>query len=221
MFRRPAVAALVACALAALILAVISPKPSAADRYPGDVGMLVGDLSREVRHATGFRGHGVVVLQVFPGGPADREGLREGDIIFEFENHEVTTAAAMMGQIRSMFKGELASLKYWREGSTGWELLSVDELVPLPAPEELEAASREALDERFANLERGLDDHVANLERELDDHSANLERELDDLRARVAALEAAQAPPAAQQPDTTAVPDADTTTVLDEEGDDR
>jgi len=217
MFRRPAVAALVACALAALVLAILSPRLSAAGRYPGDLGMLVGDLSREVRHATGFRGHGVIVLQVFPGGPADREDVREGDIIFEFENHEVTTAAAMMGQIREMNKGELASLKLWRDGSTNWELLSVDELVPLPAPEELEAAAREALDDRFANLERGLDDHIANLEKEFDDHSAKLERELDELRARVAALEAAQAAPAAP-PDTE---QADTTAVLDEGGDDR
>jgi hypothetical protein len=212
MFRRPAVAALFACALAALALAIQTPSPSAAGRNPGDVGMIVGDLSREVRHATGFRGHGVIVLQVFPGGPADREDLREGDIIFEFENHEVTTAAAMMGEIRSMIKGELASLKYWRDGSTGWELLSVDELVPLPAPEELEAASRAALDERFATFEREFDDRSANLEREFADHAKNLEREIDDLRARVAALEAVQAPPTAP---------ADTTAVLDEGGDDR
>lgn len=63
---------------------------------------------------------GALVLEVDPGGAGDRQGLREGDIIVEFEGQPVRTAYELAGAIRREGEGSLVSIHVWRNGRREW-----------------------------------------------------------------------------------------------------
>ncbi len=63
---------------------------------------------------------GALVLEVEPGGAGDRKGLREGDIIVEFEGRPVRAAYELAGAIRRKGEGALVSIHVWRDGRREW-----------------------------------------------------------------------------------------------------
>jgi hypothetical protein len=144
----------------ALGLSLRPPSLRAADRVQGDMGIVVSDLSPEACRAAGVT-QGVLVIEVVPGGPADRKGIVEGDIITEYENQPVRSAVELLGRIRHDGEGYMAGVRINHDGSDRW--IGFIQLAarpgPLPAPEELNS--------RFARLED----------------------EIGDLRARIVALE--------------------------------
>jgi serine protease Do len=80
-----------------LTVAQIGPEPEednpAQARKPW-LGAAVQALGRDLAEALGLKGRkGVRVTQVFPGGPADKAGLRVGDVVLKLDGDEVPVSS--------------------------------------------------------------------------------------------------------------------------------
>ncbi len=74
----------------------------------------------------GFAGH-IVVAGVVPGGPAEKSGLREGDIIIGIEQKEVRSRPDLYREIWKKKPGERISFRILREeGALNLDVLSAD-----------------------------------------------------------------------------------------------
>jgi len=135
--------------LALPLLLVLEPSvPNAA--APGWMGIAVADLTPDECRAAGVK-RGVQVVEVEPGGPADRKDIEEGDLIIQYENQPVRSAAWLMGRIRRDGAGFMASVRIRRDGEERWAGLVTLAAAPPPPP------SPEETDARFAALERQVD----------------------------------------------------------------
>jgi S1-C subfamily serine protease len=169
---RVAAATLVAAVAATLLAASLTDyKAHAADqaRQVPYIGATVADISGEDCRKSGIservRG-GVIITGIDPGGPADRKGLREGDIITELERKPVTSAWQFYGRIHEMSVGVLAQLHVWRDGR--------DRMMDLVQLEGVDAGTP---------ISGGIADP------ELGNRIDRLEREIVSLKKRVATLE--------------------------------
>jgi len=135
--------------LALPLLLLFEPSaPNAA--APGWMGLAVADLTPDECRAAGVK-RGVQVVEVEPGGPADRKDIEEGDLIIQYENQPVRSAAWLMGRIRRDGAGFMASVRILRDGEERWAGLVTLAAAPPPPP------SPEDIDARFAALEREID----------------------------------------------------------------
>jgi|Deesub1362B_J571_1020462.scaffolds.fasta_scaffold00088_34 serine protease Do len=74
-------------------------------RVPGWLGVLIKDS-----------GKGVVIKKVFPGSPAEKANLKEGDIILEIESEKVRNMRVLLDEIKRFSPGENLELKIKRGG---------------------------------------------------------------------------------------------------------
>jgi serine protease Do len=63
--------------------------------------------------------HGLVVTEVRAGGPADRAGLRAGDIILDVRGHRVADARSLYGELEALKPGESVPLYVHRAAGGG------------------------------------------------------------------------------------------------------
>jgi putative serine protease PepD len=65
-----------------------------------------------------FTGSGALItiegVGITPGGPADKAGLKEGDLIIEFNGAEVENSDELIVMIRSKSVGDKVTIKYQR-----------------------------------------------------------------------------------------------------------
>ena len=61
-----------------------------------------------------FKKSGVLIAYVKPGSPADKAGLKEGDVITEFEGEKVTEATQLIKILWQHKVGEQVKIKFWR-----------------------------------------------------------------------------------------------------------
>jgi S1-C subfamily serine protease len=148
MIRRPLVSSattLVASLVTVLLLVPLARAPlDAAPRRDGSLDVVFGDLPRHFGDGrVDAPRHGALVLEVLTGGAGDRKGMREGDVIVEFENQPVTSATELAGRIRREGEGALVSISVWRDGSRTWlGLARLSGRVPPGALEDEVAALR-------------------------------------------------------------------------------
>ncbi len=90
----------------------------------GWLGVEISNLTPELAEGFGYKGtEGVLVNEVMPGTPAEKAGMKAGDIITEYDGKKVTDMQGLR-RIVAMTKPETkVSLTVWREGKT--EKLSV------------------------------------------------------------------------------------------------
>ncbi len=82
----------------------------------GSIGIQFREgLSDAVNRVYGFK-NGVLVQQVQPGGPADRAGLKDGDIITSVDGRPVKDGDALVDEIASRRPGSTVQLGYLRSG---------------------------------------------------------------------------------------------------------
>jgi serine protease DegQ len=82
----------------------------------GWIGVEVQDISAEL--AESFRlpdTHGALIAGVLRGGPADRAGIRPGDILLAVAGRKVTDSSAMLNLIAALEPGKAANLTILRE----------------------------------------------------------------------------------------------------------
>jgi serine protease Do len=105
---------------------------------------------------------GILIRDVYPGGPAARAGLRAGDVVVTFNEREVAAPEALNFRIATMGVGGKAALSVLRRGRT----LTLQ--LPLEAPAEKPARNISKLDGRHpldgatvANLSPALAEEVS------------------------------------------------------------
>ena len=81
----------------------------------GWIGVEVQDITPEL--AESFKlptSQGALIAGVLRGGPADRAGIRPGDILLQVENKPVVDSADMLNKVSSLIPGKLTNLKVLR-----------------------------------------------------------------------------------------------------------
>ncbi len=83
----------------------------------GWLGVEVQDITPEL--ATSFRlseARGALIAGVVRGGPADRAGLKPGDVLLALAGVEITTSSSMLNQIAAIKPGEDVEMRVMRRG---------------------------------------------------------------------------------------------------------
>ena len=203
MIDRPVSAVRAATPFVALVAALalvlpFAPAPRAADRVDGSLDIALAEAP-PYEHHEGPPAHprGALVIGVETGGAGDRGGLIEGDLIIEFENHAVNSAAELAGMIRREGGGSHVSIWVWRDGSRKWMgLVQLSGHVPAARIAEENGALRDevaGMRAEVAALRVAIGDQHAELG---DVHAelAALHDDVDSLRAAVARLRPRRTP---------------------------
>lgn len=83
----------------------------------GYLGVGLVDLTPELRTHFGVPDDaGVMVSSVEDGSPADKAGIKVGDIITSFDGKDVESSWNIRSQVRELKDGEQAPLQVWRDG---------------------------------------------------------------------------------------------------------
>ena len=83
----------------------------------GRLGAQAQDISPQLAKAFGLKDHrGAVITQVVPDSPADKGGLRPGDIIIQINGRQVKSAETLRNVLGLLRVGETVKLKILREG---------------------------------------------------------------------------------------------------------
>lgn len=83
----------------------------------GYLGVGLTDLSPELRAHFGVpEDSGVMVSKVEPGSPADKAGIRVGDILTRIDGTVLTSSWSMMGKVRQLEDGQQVPVEVWRNG---------------------------------------------------------------------------------------------------------
>ncbi len=99
------------------------------------LGAQIAPITREVAQSLGLPGaQGVQVKQVYPGGPADKGGVRPGDILLAINGETVNDDSAVNYRVGTRKSGDQASLKVLRAGAE--RALTVSLSIPPSAPAE-------------------------------------------------------------------------------------
>src|SRR5262245_24569767 len=111
--RRPV--AFLGLALLALGLSTAAPKSARADDTPW-LGVTLQELNDGLRDGMGYDGDGVLVNRVLEGSPADRAGLRSGDVIVRFNGRTATSPDQLTQLVRDSRVGQSVSVTVVRNG---------------------------------------------------------------------------------------------------------
>lgn len=95
----------------------------------GRIGVQIGELSKEVAESLGLKSaHGAQVSMVEPGGPADKAGIKAGDIILKFNGAAVERSSDLPRLVGSTALGSRAVVTVWRKGTQQDIALTIVEL---------------------------------------------------------------------------------------------
>ncbi|MFP4609813.1 MAG: DegQ family serine endoprotease [Thiohalophilus sp.] len=107
----------------------------------GWLGILIQDVNRELAESFGMKKPmGAVVLRVLPDGPAEKAGLKEGDVVVEFAGKTIHRQSDLPLAVAAHPVGKEAKVKIIREGKTRHLTVKIGEL---PPEEELAQTSPE------------------------------------------------------------------------------
>ena len=85
----------------------------------GSIGIQFREnLPGAVGRVYGFK-NGVLVQEVKPGGPADKAGIKPGDVINSIDGHSIKDGNELVDEIASRRPGSTARLGYMRDGKQG------------------------------------------------------------------------------------------------------
>jgi len=88
-------------------------------RAVATLGLEVQNLSLELMEEMGLdEDKGVVITRVFRDSPADKAGLRSGDVILQFDRQEVKDAVGFEAMAGKIVEGEPVLVLIWRDGRT-------------------------------------------------------------------------------------------------------
>ncbi len=128
--------------LAGALLATFSVTAQAQSR-PW-LGVVTQSVDEDLRESLDLRDDGVLVNRVVPGSPAERAGLRKGDVIVRFDGRDVGSPSELVELVGDQRVGELVSVVVWRDGarrelSARLSERNDDEMTAPEAPEAPEA----------------------------------------------------------------------------------
>jgi serine protease Do len=83
----------------------------------GRLGVQIGEVTRDVAQALGLeRARGAEVAMVEPNGPADKSGIKVGDIILKFNGQPIEKTADLPRLVGESKVGSRATVTVWRRG---------------------------------------------------------------------------------------------------------
>ena len=83
----------------------------------GRIGVQIGEVSKEVAESLGLgAARGVEVSLVEPGGPADKGGIKVGDIILKFNGQAIERQGDLPRLVGNAAVGSRAMITVWRQG---------------------------------------------------------------------------------------------------------
>lgn len=83
----------------------------------GRIGVVIGELSKEVAESIGLgKAQGAVVRKVEAGGPADKAGIQDGDVILKFNGISVEKSSDLPRIVGATKPSSKASISVWRKG---------------------------------------------------------------------------------------------------------
>jgi serine protease Do len=84
----------------------------------GKIGVLIGEVSREVAEAIGLqKAAGALVSSVESDGPADKAGVKPGDVIIKYDGRPVESSNDLRRMVASTKPGSKVSATVWRNGA--------------------------------------------------------------------------------------------------------
>jgi serine protease Do len=106
----------------------------------GWLGVKIQAVTPEIAESIGLdHAHGAMVSSVTPGGPADKAGIRSGDVILKFNDHDIKEMRELPLMVAESEVGKQASVTLWRKGKE--QTVTVD-LGQLEKAEESMAAEK-------------------------------------------------------------------------------
>jgi serine protease Do len=130
----------------------------------GDIGVRAQTITPVL--AAGLKlgvDHGVVLADVLPGSPADRAGLRPGDLVLSFEGKRMENGRQLRVGLYRHFVGEVVWLEVLRGGETMRVPVAMSERRDLAADLTLPADPRQNLVTRLGVIGVNLDRRIAEL----------------------------------------------------------
>lgn len=83
----------------------------------GWLGVLIQEVNRDLAESFGLsRPHGALVAEVMPGSPAEKGGLRSGDIVLAYEGEAINLSSDLPPKVGRTPIGDKARVKIMREG---------------------------------------------------------------------------------------------------------
>ncbi|MYM66661.1 Do family serine endopeptidase [Pseudoduganella sp. FT55W] len=84
----------------------------------GRIGVQIGEVSKEVAESLGLKSaQGAEVSLVEPGGPADKAGIKAGDIILKFNGKQVNRSSDLPRLVGETALDSKATVTLWRKGA--------------------------------------------------------------------------------------------------------
>jgi membrane-associated protease RseP (regulator of RpoE activity) len=109
-----------AASLSALLLVLVAALPSAARSDEGDdtawLGVFTQELSPGLEEALDHHGDAVLVTRVVSGSPAERAGLKKGDLIVRVEGEGVDSPAELARLVQKHDVGDAIEIQIVRDG---------------------------------------------------------------------------------------------------------
>jgi serine protease Do len=84
--------------------------------HRGYLGVRVQDLDPDVANRLGVHGHGVVVATVLEGSPADKAGVKAGDVLTSIDNQAIKDGRELQQIVASLPLHKASDLKIMHEG---------------------------------------------------------------------------------------------------------
>jgi serine protease Do len=129
----------------------------------GRIGVVIQEVTKELAESFGLpKAQGALVAKIEKGGPADKAGLEEGDVILKFDNKPVGQSGELPRVVALVKPGTKAALQVWRRGATKDLTVTVGEMTDddlaagrqgrRQGPRKAEAASTNRLGLTLADL---------------------------------------------------------------------
>jgi serine protease Do len=97
----------------------------------GRLGVQIGELNKDVAESLGLKNNkGAEVTQVEPGSPADKGGLRVGDVVIKYNGKDIDRFADLTRMVLGTTPGTKATLTVWRKGAPADVHVTVGEADP-------------------------------------------------------------------------------------------
>ncbi len=128
----------------ALAAPVIAQLKEYGRTHRGWLGVKIQEVSEEVAESVGLgKPRGALVIEVSKGSPADKAGMKAGDIIIAFDGREVTEMRFLPRMVAETKIGKTVPVTYWRKDDYRTVKLTVGEL---EEPEDAVRADKEDKD---------------------------------------------------------------------------
>jgi serine protease Do len=97
----------------------------------GKIDVLIGEVSPEVAEAIGLpKPAGALVSSVVADGPADKAGVKPGDVVVKYEGKPVESQSDLRRMVASTRPGTKVSVTVWRNGAPRDLAITVAEMQP-------------------------------------------------------------------------------------------